>query len=80
MRETHLKSAFILRRFKTADPAELEELRTLFAGVAVLKSPRLDRIIEAGADGKGFRVLMPGLRGGHPAGDAAARPALGRGV
>ena len=59
VRDSHLKSDFVQRRFKTADPAELEGLRTLFAELAVLESPRLDRIIEASVDEKGFFVLMP---------------------
>jgi serine/threonine-protein kinase len=60
VRDSHLQSDFIQRRFKTTDPAEIEGLRTLFAQLAVLESPRLDRIIEAGSDEKGFFVLMPG--------------------
>lgn len=66
VRDSHLQSDFIQRRFKTTDPAEIEGLRTLFAQLAVLESPRLDRLIEAGMDERGFFVLMPGPLEGIP--------------
>jgi hypothetical protein len=59
VRDSHLKSDFVQRRFKTADTAEIEGLQRLFAQLATLESPQLDRIIEAGADEKGFFVLTP---------------------
>ncbi|MFO1439792.1 MAG: protein kinase [Verrucomicrobiaceae bacterium] len=60
VRDSHLKSDFILRRFKTTAPTEIDGLRSLFAQLAVLESPRLDRIIEAAVDEKGFfYVLTP---------------------
>lgn len=59
VRDSHLKSDFILRRFKTTAPGEIDGLRSLFAQLALLDSPRLDRIIEAAEDEKGFYVLTP---------------------
>ena len=59
VRDSHLKSDFVQRRFKTADATEIEGLQRLFAQLAALESPQLDRIIEAGADEKGFFVLTP---------------------
>lgn len=59
VRDSHLKSDFIQRRFKTTALADIEGLRSLFAQLAVLDSPRLDRIIEAAEDEKGFFVLTP---------------------
>lgn len=59
VRDSHLKSDFLLRRFKTTDAGEIEGLVRLFAQLAVIESPRLDRIVEAGMDQKGFFVLTP---------------------
>ncbi|MBL9131610.1 MAG: protein kinase [Verrucomicrobiaceae bacterium] len=59
VRDAHLKSDFLQRRFKNTDPAEIAGLRTLFAQLAVLDSPRLDRVIEADSDEKGFYILTP---------------------
>lgn len=59
VRDSHLKSDFVQRRFKTTDAAEIEGLGRLFAQLSVLESPRLDRIVEAAADEKGFFVLTP---------------------
>jgi hypothetical protein len=57
VRDSHLKSDFIQCRFKTTSAEEMEGLRSLFAQLASLDSPRLDRVIEAAADEKGFYVL-----------------------
>ena len=59
VRDSHLKSDFLLRRFKTTDAGEIDGLVRLFAQLAVLESPRLDRIVEADVDAKGFFVLKP---------------------
>jgi serine/threonine protein kinase len=59
VRDSQLKSDFVQRRFKTTDAAEMEGLPSLFAQLAALNSPQLDRLIEAGADEKGFFVLTP---------------------
>lgn len=57
--DSHLQSDFIQRRFKTSMPAEIEDLCSLFAQLAALDSPRLDRIIEGTVDETGFYVLTP---------------------
>lgn len=59
VRDNHLKSDFVQRRFKATEAAEIEGLQSLFAQLAALNSPQLDRIIEAGADEKGFFLLTP---------------------
>lgn len=59
VRDAHLKSDFLQRRFKTTDAAEIQGLRNLFAQLAPLDSPRLERIVEAECDEKGFYVLTP---------------------
>lgn len=59
VRDGHLKCDFLLRRFKTRDAAEIDGMRSLFAQLSVLDSPRLDRIVEAAADDEGFFVLTP---------------------
>ncbi len=64
VRDSQLKSDFLLCRFKTKDPAELEGLGTLFSQLAALDCPRLDKIIEHATDDKGFYTLSPGPQAG----------------
>lgn len=59
VRDGHLKCDFLLRRFKTRDPAEMEGMRALFAQLSIIESPRIDRIVEAGIDNESFFVLTP---------------------
>lgn len=59
VRDSHLKSDFVQRRFKATEAAEIDGLQSLFTQLAALNSPQLDRLIEAGADEKGFFLLTP---------------------